>query len=155
MYQIQYRLLTDEEKELFYQDFIYFLSVHGIEGEVWEKMKKEDPKQATLLFAQFSDLILHKSLENIENIWRVKENTLEFISLNKEEMTVFLFSFTDQVVPQNITEKEVEILLQTAKYNCIDMTNAYSSLGREKSIFNMMYESKYQPTKLKIQQFLK
>lgn len=148
-YEIQYRLLTDTEKELFYKDFINFLAVHGISGEEWERIKKDDKHQMMLMFAQFSDLVIHKSLLNIKYAYKLDEETIVLTKFGDS-------SFNILSIPNN-NEFKVEdaeaFLKANAKLEGI-IELPYPEKGREKYIFQLTGLDGYIPCDNKLWDFI-
>ncbi len=148
-YEIQYRLLTDTEKELFYKDFINFLAVHGISGEEWERIKKDDKHQMMLMFAQFSDLVIHKSLLNIKYAYKLDEETIVLTKFGDS-------SFNILSIPNNneFTVEDAEAFLKaSAKLESI-IELPYPEKGREKYIFQLTGLDGYIPCDNKLWDFL-
>ncbi|MGB0427994.1 MAG: DUF6495 family protein [Flavobacteriales bacterium] len=106
-YSIQYRLLTEEEKPLFYQDFIHFLSVHGISGEHWDEMKVSDPKKVMLLFAQFSDLVIHKSLVNIKQAYLKEDKSMSLMMFKENHVDIYTF-FNNEISLEELLEQHID-----------------------------------------------
>lgn len=139
-YEIQYRLLTDTEKELFYKDFINFLAVHGIPGEEWERIKKEDKHQMMLMFAQFSDLVIHKSLLNIKYAFRIEEETLVLTQFNESTFDVVSIPFKGE-----LNTEDVESFVKAFKGEFTPIQLPYPEKGREKYIFQLTGLDGYHP----------
>jgi len=136
-YDIQYRLLNEEEKELFYKDFINFLAVHGIPGEEWERIKKEDKPQMMLMFAQFSDLVIHKSLMNIQFAYKLDENSCTLLKLDGESFEIA------SVLNEKKSTHVLDILKAAEKSQPLKMN--YPEKGREKYIYQLTSLDGYQP----------
>ena len=139
-YEIQYRLLTDTEKELFYKDFINFLSVHGIPGDEWERIKKEDKHQMMLMFAQFSDLVIHKSLMNIKYAYKIEEETLVLTQFNETSFDIISIPLNGITKPE-----EVEMYLKHYNGDVNEVQLPYPEKGREKYIFQLTGLDGYHP----------
>jgi hypothetical protein len=139
-YEIQYRLLNEEEKKIFYKDFITFLSVQGIDGKLWKETKEKEPKKALLLFAQFSDLVIHRSLENVIFLMKVRANETEIIFADEEWIHILS-------VPENT--KDIDHLKLLVDNNpLVQKTKVvYPSMGREKWIFMLVEQQGYTPKK--------
>ena len=63
---MKYRRLDREELEGLEQEFVQFLVANGITGTDWETIKGEQPEKAEKLIGLFSDIIIEKTLSNIE-----------------------------------------------------------------------------------------
>ena len=139
-YEIQYRLLTDTEKELFYKDFINFLAVHGIPGEEWERIKKEDKHRMMLMFAQFSDLVIHKSLTNIKYAYKMEEHTVVLMKFDETSFDIISVNHKGDFTIENM-EEELKALAEKPE----SMRLSYPEKGREKYIFQLTSLDGYQP----------
>lgn len=135
-YDIQYRLLNEDEKELFYKDFINFLSVHGIPGDEWKRIKEEDKPQMMLLFAQFSDLVIHKSLLNISYVYKFENDSCVLLKLNEKA-----FEIVSILNENNISN--IEKLLRSSKGEALTLN--YPEKGREKYIYQLTSLDGYHP----------
>lgn len=149
-YEIQYRLLTDAEKELFYKDFINFLSVHGISGDEWDRIRKEDKHQMMLMFAQFSDLVIHKSLLNIKYAYKIHEDTLTITQFSGST-----FDIISIVLEREIKESEIVDYIKHTTIEETPIQLSYPEKGREKYIFQLTSIDGYQPCGEAIWQTLK
>ncbi len=89
---MKYRILSDEELEVFAEDLKHFLIVNGVHGEEWEEMNKVNPEKAVQLVELFSDTVLqivYEKLQFIEHrsatsclVFHLKSDHVEMISLN-------------------------------------------------------------------------
>lgn len=155
MYQIQYRLLNEEEKEYFYKDFINFLSVHGIDGEEWNRIKKEDKKQATLYFAQFSDLILDRSLQNIKYLLKVEEQSVQYISTEKSEMEIYSLALENTISLEDKTQEEIVNVFKENNFTVSQTTVPYLKIGREQTLFSFLNKNGFEPCNKDILKLIK
>ena len=97
---MKYRMLSDEELQLFEEDLKHFLIVNGVHGEEWEKMNQEHPEEAKNLVGLFSDTVLQKVYEKLKflehrtksscMVFQLKDNSIEMISINANEDKVDL-----------------------------------------------------------------
>ncbi len=62
---MKYRILTNEELLLLEQDFVSFLIVNGVEGDLWTKINQEEPNKAIELVELFSETVLQRVYEKI------------------------------------------------------------------------------------------
>ncbi len=139
-YEIQYRLLTDTEKELFYKDFINFLAVHGIPGEEWERIKKEDKHQMMLMFAQFSDLVIHKSLSNIKFAYKIEEDSVIFTCFNDTSFEICSIAHHG-----NLEADTLQNFVNTHSETVEILSLPYPEKGREKYIYQLTGLDGYSP----------
>lgn len=63
---MKYRILSNEELEVFSEDLTHFLIVNGVHAEEWKTMNEEDPARAITLVELFSDTILQRVYERLE-----------------------------------------------------------------------------------------
>lgn len=80
---MKYRRLSNEELEQLEENFIRFLAAQSITSTDWTTIKTVDPDRAEDLIGQFSDVVIEKTLHNVEY--------LEF----KEKQDFKTFKFTD------------------------------------------------------------
>ena len=92
---MKYRMLTDEELEVFAEDLKHFLIVNGVHTEEWEEINKNDREKAIQLVELFSDNVLqivYEKMKFIEHrseksclVFNCKPDEVELISLNVKE----------------------------------------------------------------------
>ena len=147
---MKYRILSEEELEVFAEDLKHFLIVNGVHGEEWEEMNKVNPEKAVQLVELFSDTVLqivYEKLKFIEHrsatsclVFYLKSDEVEMISLNaKPESTVDLStpeSIHEALVhqPSELTvfktskpytkERELEIH-QMLEQGCVNSTESF------------------------------
>ncbi len=147
---MKYRILSDEELEVFAEDLKHFLIVNGVHGEEWEEMNKVNPEKAVQLVELFSDTVLQIVYEKIKFIehrsatsclvFHLKSDEVEMISLNaKPESAVDLStpeSIHEALVnqPSELTvfktskpytkERELEIH-QMLEQGCVNSTESF------------------------------
>jgi len=63
---MKYRRLSSEELEQLQDNFIRFLAAQSITGMDWTTMKTANPERAEELIEQFSDVVIEKTLHNVE-----------------------------------------------------------------------------------------
>lgn len=85
---MKYHRLSKEDLEELREEFVTFLAAQSIRAEEWEKLKENDAEKVDRLLDQFSDMVIHRALENI--------SALKLIS--EKEMYVFLFDESEASV---------------------------------------------------------
>lgn len=76
---MKYRMLNEEERKIFDEDFKAFLITNGVHAEEWAEINEKDVEKATSLVEMFSDLVLEKVYQKIEFIeFRSKDSCLVF-----------------------------------------------------------------------------
>lgn len=63
---MKYRRLSNEELEQLEENFVRFLAAQSITGMDWTTMKTANPERTEELIGQFSDVVIEKTLHNIE-----------------------------------------------------------------------------------------
>lgn len=99
---MKYRILTNEEMEIFDEDFKHFIITNGVTNEEWIEMNQSDLEKATALVELFSDTVLQKAYEKLQfiefrsedacMIFHCKKENMELISLNRKGGKVNLSS---------------------------------------------------------------
>jgi len=98
---MRYHRLSKSDLEEMRDEFVTFLAAQSIRAGDWESMKTEDPEKAEELLDQFSDMVIHRALENI--------SALKLIS--EDEIFVFLFEENEAKVIQLRIDAESGYLL--------------------------------------------
>ena len=124
---MKFRMLTDEELEVFAEDLKHFLIVNGVHSEEWEEINKNDKEKAIQLVELFSDNVLqivYEKMKFIEHrspkscmVFQFKEDEIELISLNVKN------GKSDLSTPESIHDalvnrpNEIALFKTTKKYN--------------------------------------
>ncbi|MFT7345051.1 MAG: hypothetical protein ACI9XP_001645 [Lentimonas sp.] len=91
---MKYRMLTEEERKIFDEDFKHFLITNGVSNEEWIALNESKDEKALLLVELFSDTVLDKVYSKIRFIeFRSKDSCLVF-HCNDDEMELI------SIVPQ-------------------------------------------------------
>lgn len=83
-YVLKYRILTTEELKELENEFIQFLVVHGLLGDEWEKLNKENPNEAIELVEIFSDTVLEKVYDSISYLEFRDTNVIVLLAFSAE-----------------------------------------------------------------------
>lgn len=124
---MKYRMLTDEELEVFAEDLKHFLIVNGVHAEEWEEINKNDTEKAVQLVELFSDNVLQivyekmKFIEHRSNksclVFHCKPEEVELISLNVKK------GVSDLSTPESIHDalvnrpNEIALFKTSKKYS--------------------------------------
>lgn len=101
---MKFRLLNQEERAAFNEDFKHFLIANGVSNEEWLEMNETKPQKAEELVAIFSDTVFQKVMEKMKFLeMRAKDSLLVF-KCNKEEI---------ELIGINPKSPEAEIDLST------------------------------------------
>ena len=65
---MKYRMLSEEELQIFEEDLKQFLIVNGVHNDEWVEMNSNNPDKARDLVGVFSDSVLQKVYEKIRFI---------------------------------------------------------------------------------------
>jgi len=89
---MKYRMLTEEERLIFDEDFKHFLIANGVSSEEWLELNKSNKAGATTLVELFSDTVLQKVYEKVKflehrtkescMVFKLNEAQIELVSLN-------------------------------------------------------------------------
>jgi cag pathogenicity island protein 24 len=129
---LNFRKLTEDELEELKEEFVQYLVANGVDAELWEQLKKDEPEKANLFIQQFSNIVLRKSLEKIEYLEHRTPSDVKLFYCGKE--AIDLIAIKSSVVDlTNIAEfnaeefKNIEIFKATKSY----------SKNREVELFEM------------------
>ncbi|SFT85429.1 hypothetical protein SAMN05216474_2721 [Lishizhenia tianjinensis] len=83
---MKFRLLNQEERAAFDEDFKHFLITNGVSNEEWLEMNETKPQKAEELVAIFSDTVFQKVMEKMKFLeLRAKDSLLVF-NCSKDEI---------------------------------------------------------------------
>lgn len=109
---MKYRMLSEEELQIFEEDLKQFLIVNGVHNDEWVEMNASNPEKARGLVGLFSDSVLQKVYEKLRFIehrsnsscmvFHLLEDKIELISINAKGDEVDLSS------PEGIHEALVQ-----------------------------------------------
>ena len=89
---MKYRILTNEELAILEKDFVAFLIVNGIEGDMWAKINQEEPDKAIELVELFSDTVLQKVYEKIFYLEKRSEESCMVFYVGEKDMQLIVLS---------------------------------------------------------------
>ena len=82
----KYRLLRDDELKSLEKEFIEFLIVHGVDGDLWEKMNQQDEKKAKDLVVLFSNVVFDKIVENDAHVVYISPKMIHSVKVSENVM---------------------------------------------------------------------
>lgn len=85
---MKYHRLSEEDFNELRDEFVRFLATHSITAADWEKIKAHDAKQTGVLLDEFSDLVIHRALNNIKALQMVSANELYVFHFDEKEASV-------------------------------------------------------------------
>lgn len=118
---MSFRRLTVEELEELKEEFVQYLIANGIDANLWERFKKEDPEKADLFVQKFSQLVLEKSLEKVEYLEHRTPTDLKLFFCDKERIDLIALK-SSTVDLTNLSSfsaedfKEVELFTASKPY---------------------------------------
>jgi hypothetical protein len=136
---MKYRLLNDEERKIFDQDFKYFLISNGVKNEEWLEINEKDSEKATHLVEMFSDAVLdivYKKVEFIE--FRSLDSCLVFRCLPEEMELISIMAKANQAVDLSTPKSIHQTLINQAKSVSIFKTRKKYANERETEIHTML-----------------
>ncbi len=127
-----FRKLREDELEELKEEFVQYLVANGVDAELWEQIKKDEPEKSDLFVQQFSDVVLQKSLEKIQYLEHRTSSDVKLFYCGKE--TIDLIALKSSAVD----------LTNMAKFNAEDFkdieifkaSKSYSK-NREFELFEM------------------
>ncbi len=139
---MKYRRLTKEELPELEKEFINFLSVNGITGPDWEKIKKERPTEADQHVDVFSDMVFEKVLKDVHYLEFRTPNDLKVFHCLKDKI-VMMGIFIDGPSELDFTQKQghEEMIAAMKKANAqIKLYQAEKTYSKERALelFDMM-----------------
>lgn len=125
---MKYRILSEEELEVFAEDLKHFLIVNGVHAEEWEEMNKNDTEKAVKLVELFSDNVLQIVYEKVKFIehrseksclvFKLNEENIEMISLTLKEGSNSNLSTPESIHDAIVNRpKELQIFKTAKKYS--------------------------------------
>ena len=91
-----FRKLTEDELEELKEEFVQYLVANGVDAELWEQLKKDEPEKSDLFVQQFSNVVFQKSLEKIEYLEHRTPSDVKLFHCGKE--TIDLIALKSSVV---------------------------------------------------------
>ena len=135
---MKYRLLTSEERQIFDEDFKYFLISNGVKNEEWEEMNKSAPDKALKLVELFSDSVLdivYKKVQFIE--FRSTDSCMVFNCLDEHMEVISILPKPNAKVDLSTPERIHETLSKTADKLSIFKAQKQYSKSREEEIHQL------------------
>ena len=97
---MKYRALSDEELEIFRDDFVSFLVVNGISADDWEELKSNDPEKSAKMVDIFSDHVFETVLKKVQYLERVADGNIKTFQCLESKMILVAFD-TDSAFNSN------------------------------------------------------
>lgn len=136
---MKYRMLTEEERQIFDEDFKYFLISNGVKNEEWLEMNAKSPEKAEKLVELFSDAVLdvvYKKVEFIE--YRSENSCMVFRCLKDHIQVISLVAKEGQTVDLSTPEKIHQTLVEAPEKLSVFKTQKPYNQTREEEIHQML-----------------
>ena len=135
---MKYRMLTNEEMEIFDEDFKHFMVVNGVTNEEWLAMNEDNIEKATELVELFADTVLQKVYEKIRFIEHRTSNSCMVFKLNKEIIELISINRNEDTLDLSTPESIHNALVNSSKQLSIFKTEKAYSDNRELEIHKML-----------------
>lgn len=121
---MKYRILTNEELTILEKDFVAFLIVNGIEGDMWAQINQDEPDKAIELVELFSDTVLQKVYEKIFYLEKRSEESCMVFYIGEKDMQLIVLSrksdstidlSTPELIHEVLTNKLFELEVFSSK----------------------------------------
>lgn len=129
---MKFRPLTEEEQDLFKDDFIHFLAANGIDGPTWDELKVKDEKKAESVLDIFSDMIFETIFQKQSYLERWTNHQIHTFHFQQKQV-VFLGVQSKEVM----TEANALEVLKSGNFDLTHSTKSYVK-SREEEMFEMM-----------------
>lgn len=136
---MKYRILTNEELQIFEEDLKHFLVVNGLENDSWTELNQKDPVKAVEVIEIFSDSVLQKVYEKIKFIEHRSATSCMVFKLDKDKIELIsINSKPDSKLDLSTPESIHEALSNSADQLSIFKTEKKYSKEREIEIHEMI-----------------
>lgn len=138
---MKYRMLTDEELEVFAEDLKHFLIVNGVHAEEWEEINKNDKEKAIKLVELFSENVLQIVYEKIKFIEHRSEKSCLVFKLNKENIEMISLTIKEGATSNLSTPESIhDTIVNRPKELQFFTSSKIYSREREMEIHDMLQQ---------------
>lgn len=131
-----FRELSLDELKLFEKEFIAYLAVNGIDGDLWRKMKSNEPKKADKLISIFGDVVYNTVLAKIEYLEVVTKNAIKYFKFLSDK--AILIGLEGDNIDFSNKESVLSAVGKNASEIKIYSTSKTYLKSREEEIFDMI-----------------
>tara|TARA_B100000745_G_scaffold255591_1_gene178240 strand:+ start:280 stop:741 length:462 start_codon:yes stop_codon:yes gene_type:complete len=132
-----FKRLTQDELNKLEKEFVEFLVLNGITAEDWEKLKEENPQNASQMIDSFSDVIYASTMRQVKYLERITKNEILCFYCQPEQIVLVglesnnsSVDFTQLEDLSNVAEISQDVHIYTS-------TKSYSKV-REQEIFDLI-----------------
>lgn len=135
---MKYRMLTNEEMEVFDEDFKHFLIVNGVSNEDWVEMNKSNVDKATSLVELFADTVFQKVYEKMRFVEHRSDASCMVFKLNQENIELISINRKSEDVSLATPESIHEALVKHSELLTVFRTEKAYSKERELEVHEMV-----------------
>ena len=134
---MKYRMLTNEELQVFDEDFKHFLIVNGVSNEEWVEMNKSDKEKATSIVELFADTVFQKVYEKMKFVEHRSDESCLVFKFNTENIELISINRKSKDVSLSTPESIHEALVKYPEFLTAFKTEKAYSKERELEIHDM------------------
>lgn len=131
-----FRELSLDELKLFEKEFIAYLAVNGIDADLWQKIKSDEPEKADKLISIFGDVVYNTVLTKIEYLEVATKNSIKYFKFLSDKAILIGLD------GKNVDFSSKDLVLQAigndaSKIEIYSTSKTYLK-SREEEIFDMI-----------------
>lgn len=132
----KFRELSLEELKLFEKEFINYLAVNGIDADLWQKIKANEPEKANKLISIFGDVVYSTVLTKIEYLEVATTNSIKYFKFLSDK--AILIGLDGENIDFSNKESVLNAIGNNTSSIKIYSTSKTYLKSREEEIFDMM-----------------
>lgn len=132
----KFRELSLEELKLFEKEFINYLAVNGIDADLWQKIKQNEPQKAEKLMSIFGDFVYTTVLHKIEYLEISTKNAIKYFKFLSDR--AILIGLDSENIDFSNKESVLNAIGNAKSQIQIYTTSKAFTKSREEEIFDMM-----------------
>lgn len=132
----KFRELSLEELQLFEKEFINYLAVNGIDADLWQKIKQNEPEKANKLMSIFGDFVYTTVLHKIEYLEIATKNSIKYFKFLSDR--AILIGLDSENIDFSNKESVLNAIGNAKSKIQIYTTSKTYTKSREEEIFDMM-----------------
>lgn len=139
----KYRRLSKEELDQLEDNFIRFLAAQSITGTDWTRIKTVEPDRAEALLDQFSDVVIEKTLHNVEYLEYKEKQDIKTFHCQEEKIVMMGLIAEGQTDLDFRSDADATQLMQKMRADGANLKvytaeKAYKDNDRKAEIFRMI-----------------
>lgn len=132
----KFRELSLEELKLFEKEFINYLAVNGIDADLWQKIKQNEPQKAEKLMSIFGDFVYTTVLHKIEYLEIATKSAIKYFKFLSDR--AILIGLDSENIDFSNKESVLNAIGNAKSQIQIYTTSKTYTKSREEEIFDMM-----------------